>query len=147
MFKEYLINSILNDSLKVKKLLAIDEIVGKSNLTINDIINYIDNIKLIDHFNNKNIVIDGSNLLLLNILISFSELDKSIFIIEDNNKAINSYFIDVYNDYVIDNELSVHLDIKIQHNFKSNDLMIIGNKDFIEDTTMNDINNYNFIII
>jgi hypothetical protein len=25
--------------------------------------------------------------------------------------------------------------------------MIIGNKDFIEDTTMNDINNYNFIII
>jgi len=147
MFKEFLINSILNDSLKVKKLLAIDEIVGKSNLTINDIINYIDNIQLIDNFNNKNIVIDGSNLLLLNILISFSELNKSIFIIEDNNKAINSYFIDVYNDYILDNELSDHLDIKIQHNFKSDDLMIIGNKDFIEDTTMNDINNYNFIII
>ena len=145
--KEYLINSILHDELKLKKLLIIDNEISKCNLTVKDIIDYIDNIKIIDNFNNKEVLIEGNSLGLLNLICSFTNESKNIYVITDDNKAINSYFIDVYNDYIEDNELDSYLDIKIQHNFKSNNPMIIGNKEFIDDTIMYEFDNYNFIIM
>lgn len=138
--KEYLLNCLEEDQSIVNELLRIDNKIQFTSLSIDDLVELINNITElnIDDMKKKYVfVTDGEINTTLNILCNYSRGIKCINI-NKRNVAINKWLFMAINQYYINNDISIDIELDIENDYtryeSEKEIVICGYETFVNGT-------------
>lgn len=138
MWKEYLKSKIIEENDILKELYNIDNNVQGTSYSIRDLLSYLEDKKyqlLPDDLQKDTLfVLDGNPNNLINLIGQFYQRDYKVNIIR-TNLAINKWIVKKYQEFSEQLLFDKTLTFTFKDNFNStkNQLVLIGNKSFVEE--------------